>query len=127
MLEILRRHYDTIYLWIQTLTDYQYARSLDADLRFTSHSLRALDELLTSNIDLDYIGVRLHAGIRAIQQGRRSVILEIDNRAREMGRNFGLPTVERTDNDRRFQATRRPGHHWPGKVLLSFRLRRPVA
>ena len=45
--------------------------------------------------DLDYVGLRLHGGIRAMQCGRRAIILEVDNRAREMGKDFALPTVER--------------------------------
>jgi polysaccharide pyruvyl transferase WcaK-like protein len=40
------------------------------------------------------IGVRLHAGIRALQRGRQAVIVAIDNRAREMVRDFALPVVE---------------------------------
>ena len=99
MLQILRRHYRDVYLWIQTHTDYEYARSLDAELIFVNPSLSALDAVLTSNLDIDYVGNRLHAGIRALQKRRRTVILEIDNRAREMGRDFGLPTVARTDFD----------------------------
>jgi hypothetical protein len=35
-----------------------------------------------------------------MQHGRRTVIVEIDNRAREMGRDFNLPTVERDDFER---------------------------
>ena len=100
MFEMLRRHYDSVYCWIQTYSDYEYARSLDPDLLFVDPSLGALDAILSSEVDLDYVGNRLHAGIRALQKGRRSVIVEIDNRAREMGGDFGLPTVGRTEFDR---------------------------
>ena len=108
MLELLRRHYRTVHLWIQTDTDYEYARSLDADLRFISPSVAALDEALARDVDLDYVGNRLHAGIRALQKGRRAIIVEIDNRAREMGRDFGVPTVERTDFERLEHMIREP-------------------
>lgn len=97
LLQTLRKHYERVYLWIQTHTDYEYARSLDSNLFVLDPNLAALDVALASKIDIDYVGVRLHAGIRAIQKGRRAIILEIDNRAREMGRDFGLPTVERTN------------------------------
>jgi polysaccharide pyruvyl transferase WcaK-like protein len=100
MLQTLRKHYDTVYLWIQTHTDRDYAHALDDRLQFVDPSLSALDRILTSDMDLDYVGNRLHAGIRALQKGRRSIILEIDNRAREMGNDFSLPTVERCDFDR---------------------------
>jgi polysaccharide pyruvyl transferase WcaK-like protein len=100
MLQTLRRHYRDVYFWIQTYTDFEYARSLDPALLFVNPNLGALDAALSSNIEIDYVGNRLHAGIRALQQGRRAIIVEIDNRAREMGRDFGLPTVARTDFDR---------------------------
>jgi len=108
MLQILRRHYRTLYLWIQTDTDFEYARALDPDLRFISPSIAALDEVLLSALDLDYVGIRLHAGIRALQKGRRAIVVEIDNRAREMGRDFAIPTVDRTDLERLEQMIRDP-------------------
>jgi polysaccharide pyruvyl transferase WcaK-like protein len=97
MLAILRQSYRNVYLWIQTHSDFEYARALDPNLAFVNPSLSALDAVLASELDIDYVGNRLHAGIRALQKGRRAIIVEIDNRAREMGRDFGLPTVERTD------------------------------
>jgi hypothetical protein len=39
----------------------------------------------------------LAAGRRALQRGRRSLIVAIDNRAREMSRDFGVPTVGRAE------------------------------
>jgi polysaccharide pyruvyl transferase WcaK-like protein len=100
MIEILRQHYRDVYLWIQTHTDFEYACSLDPAIHFINPNLGALDAILCSELDIDYVGNRLHAGIRALQKGRRAIVVEIDNRAREMGQDFGLPTVERTDFDR---------------------------
>ncbi len=100
LLEILQRHYRTVYLWIQTHTDYEYARSLQDGMVVINPSVRALDGVLASDLDLDYVGNRLHAGLRALQHGRRTIIVEIDNRAREMGADFGLPTVGRTEFQR---------------------------
>jgi polysaccharide pyruvyl transferase WcaK-like protein len=97
LLTTLHTHYEKVYFWVQTQTDYDYARQLDADLVYLQPSLRALDELFASSESLDYVGNRLHAGIRALQKGRRSIIVEIDNRAREMGGDFALPTVARDD------------------------------
>ena len=57
----------------------------------------AYDRLLREAPSLDYVGNRLHGGIRALQHGRRAIIVEIDNRAQEMGRDFNLPTVARDD------------------------------
>lgn len=100
LLALLRSNYDKVYLWIQTSTDYAYARSLHDDLVYISPSVAALDAVLVSDADVDYVGNRLHAGIRALQRGRRSIIVAIDNRAREMGSDFGLPTIGRTEFER---------------------------
>lgn len=43
---------------------------------------------------VDYIGTRLHAGIMALQYSCHAIILGIDNRAMEMGKNFRLPVVD---------------------------------
>ena len=100
MLELLRARYDVVHAWVQTAEDHDYLRRLDPEIRILEPSLAAYDRLLDSPIDLDYVGNRLHGGIRAIQHGRRAVIVEIDNRAKEMGRDFNLPTVARTDFDK---------------------------
>ena len=52
---------------------------------------------MDSDKELDYVGTRLHAGVRAMQKGRRSIILSIDNRAREMGKDYNLNVIERND------------------------------
>lgn len=97
MIEILRSRYKTIYAWVQTAGDHAYLRSLGEDIVILDPSLAAYDALLASDQSLDYVGNRLHGGIRALQHGRRTVIVEIDNRAKEIGRDFKLPTLERDD------------------------------
>ena len=94
--EILRRAYDKVYLWIQGAGDYDYAKSLYGDgVIYVDPSLEAYDELLRSTADLDYVGTRLHAGVFALKQGRRSIIVSIDNRATEISKDLGLTIVER--------------------------------
>jgi polysaccharide pyruvyl transferase WcaK-like protein len=108
MLEVIRRHYRNVHLWIQSDTDYEYARALSEGLRFIGPNLASLDAILASDLDVDYVGNRLHAGIRALQKGRRAIIVEIDNRAREMGQDFAVPTVERTNFERLEHLIREP-------------------
>ncbi|MXO60736.1 polysaccharide pyruvyl transferase family protein [Altererythrobacter salegens] len=100
MLEILKARYGTVYAWIQTAEDGAYLRELAQGIEIIEPSLAAYDELLTSARDLDYVGNRLHGGIRAMQKGRRAIIVAIDNRAQEMGRDFALPIVARTNFER---------------------------
>ena len=45
----------------------------------------------------DFVGTRLHAGVRSLQIGQPSLILAVDNRAREISRTTGLNVVDRSD------------------------------
>lgn len=96
-LALLKTHYERVHIWIQKDSDLQYANDLAEGLVVVEPSLAGYDRLLESHDSLDYIGNRLHGGIRALQKGRRAVIVEVDNRAAEMGRDFDLPTVKRDD------------------------------
>jgi polysaccharide pyruvyl transferase WcaK-like protein len=97
LLSLLSRKYERVFAWVQSYSDQAYLQELHPAIELVAPNLSAFDELLTSSLDLDYVGNRLHAGIRALQKGRRTIIIEIDNRAREMGRDFNLPTVKRDD------------------------------
>lgn len=95
--DIVRRNYRDIYVWIQGPEDFAYAQKLIGDFHAVPPSVGALDSLLQSNTSLDYVGTRLHAGIRALQFARRSIIIGIDNRAIEMGRDFNLTIIKKDD------------------------------
>ena len=62
-----------------------------------NYSEQTIYDRLLETEDVDVLGNRLHGGIRALAKGRRALILEIDNRAREMARESNLPTVRRDD------------------------------
>ncbi len=97
LLTLLQKKYDCVFAWVQTYTDQDYLRALFPEVELIAPSLAAYDKILAGDLDIDYVGNRLHAGIRALQKRRRAIIIEIDNRAREMGRDFSLPTVPRTE------------------------------
>ncbi|MBO5140007.1 MAG: hypothetical protein J6B76_05055, partial [Peptococcaceae bacterium] len=46
---------------------------------------------------VDYVGTRLYAGIHALNHKVRSIILAVDNRATEMGRDVNLPVIQRSE------------------------------
>jgi polysaccharide pyruvyl transferase WcaK-like protein len=96
LIQTLRQHYEKVWMWIQTYTDYAYCQSLGEEIEYAGANLSGLHAALEID-DLDYVGNRLHAGIRALQKKRRTIILAIDNRAKEMGADFDLPTIGRTD------------------------------
>jgi polysaccharide pyruvyl transferase WcaK-like protein len=96
MFDILRNNYDEIYFWTQQPKDYEYMYQIGQDkVKYVNPSLGALDAAL--ELEIDYVGTRLHAGIRALQHQKRGLILAVDNRAREIGKDTGLPTVDRDD------------------------------
>jgi polysaccharide pyruvyl transferase WcaK-like protein len=95
MLAALLAHYVDVSLWIQGKGDLEYFKSLGVrNVALVPPSLEAFDAELSNN-GTDFVGTRLHAGIRALQKGRAALILSVDNRAREMGKDFGLPVLER--------------------------------
>lgn len=65
-------------------------------LKFYSHALQAYDAILDMD-EIEHVGTRLHAGIRAMQKKKRSIILAIDSRAKEMKKDINIPSVERED------------------------------
>lgn len=96
LLVLLTHLYDTVHLWVQGYSDLDYARELAvglSNLDYIAPTLSALDSVLSR--DVDYVGTRLHGGIRALQRGRRTIIIGIDNRALEIHRDFGIPCVRR--------------------------------
>lgn len=94
MLEILKKHYQHVYVWVQGAKDKAYIESLTEDIQYIPPKLAAFDTFL-ENKPCEYIGTRLHAGIRALQKKRKSIIIGIDNRALEMRNDIGLRVLER--------------------------------
>lgn len=95
MVETLRNNYEGLFFWPQTLTDLDYLRHLgDFDVRIIPPNLNAYDTILNNN-NIDYVGNRLHGGIRALQHSCRSLIIAIDYRAVNMSQQYGLPIIER--------------------------------
>lgn len=101
LLRILSMQYKEIYFWPQGIMDMTYFESLDKSsfsksIKIISPSLQAYNEFLDS-MDCDYVGTRLHAGIKAMQKGKRSIIVGVDNRAKDMNESFNLNYVDRND------------------------------
>jgi polysaccharide pyruvyl transferase WcaK-like protein len=97
MLETLKRLYPQTLLWMQGREDLAYFESLGVEgIGILPPSLAAFDQALQEG-ETDFAGTRLHAGIRALQNSCRALIVSVDNRAREMGKDFGLPVLERSE------------------------------
>jgi hypothetical protein len=97
--DVLRSHYKKLYFFPQMQDDYEYFLKFGwEDIKVAGTTLEAYDNFL-ENEEVDFVGTRLHGGIRALQKGRRALILAIDNRATEIGKDTGLPVVQRTETD----------------------------
>ena len=90
-LKILNNSYEKVYFWAQGNGDEKYFRSLmeSKDIEELSPTLDAYNKYLDEN-DTDYVGTRLHGGMRALQKMRRTIIIGVDNRAAELHKDFGL-------------------------------------
>jgi polysaccharide pyruvyl transferase WcaK-like protein len=98
MLNILSKKYRKVFLWLQGVNDFNYAHllNLPTNLELVNPNLEDYDALLETQ-DIDYVGTRLHAGIRAMQKKKRSIILAVDHRALEKKKDFNLVVLDRHD------------------------------
>src|SRR5699024_1450593 len=98
MLNTLKKQYESVFIWLQGSNDFNYFNSFDNDIKEGIQIIPANLSLYNNFLDThdcDFVGTRLHAGIRAMQKKKRTIILSVDNRAREMGRDFNLNVLDR--------------------------------
>ena len=97
LISTLKKLYSKVYFWIQGIEDYTYLTSLDEtdEIEIIPPNLDSFARILAG--DVDYVGTRLHAGIKALQCGKRTIIIEVDNRAADMKESIKLPTIKRTE------------------------------
>lgn len=95
--ELVKTHYRNVFFWPQQREDMAYFESLGVSgFQIVRPSIAGFNEILENN-DIDYIGTRLHGGIRAMQRKRRALIIAVDNRAAEISKGTNLPIVRRDD------------------------------
>jgi hypothetical protein len=88
---------ERLVFWPQGRGDLLYCRSLGYSGAVMERSLSSLLDALSSGDRLDYVGTRLHAGVLCLEHRVRSLIVSVDNRAREIAVDTGLPAIERND------------------------------
>lgn len=99
MIEMVLDAYSKVVVFPQGIGDIAYVKSLGYQdkVHFLNPRLEEFNRVLKDGYD--YIGTRLHAGIRALQMQCRSFIVGIDNRALEMKRDFNLPVLPQEEID----------------------------
>ncbi|WAM33626.1 polysaccharide pyruvyl transferase family protein [Caldicellulosiruptor morganii] len=104
MIEILLENYNEIFAWPQGISDYDYLKDLlGRDIKkveVLARNLNEYDKLLKEEENIDYVGTRLHGGIRALQFKKRTLIIAIDNRAKSFNKEHNIPILEREKIDK---------------------------
>ena len=96
LIDILKSKYKTVYFWIQGAFDLEYFNEFSNTdgIYLVAPSVDEYSKILSME-DIDYVGTRLHAGMFAMQHKKRSIILAIDNRVRDMKATYDLQVLER--------------------------------
>jgi len=98
LIQTLIDNYSKVFFWVQSYDDIGYIFNelnfSKKDVTIVSPTIEKLDEVLI-NESVDYVGTRLHAGIRALQHQVRTIIIGIDNRALEKAKDFNICIIER--------------------------------
>ncbi|WP_026223221.1 polysaccharide pyruvyl transferase family protein [Methylosarcina fibrata] len=97
LLEILFACYEKVYFWPQGRKDEDYIKELNYPVSMLRHSLNAFNEFLLSEEEFDYVGTRLHGGIRCLTMKKRVLILAVDNRSHEISLDTNLSVYKRDD------------------------------
>ena len=106
-IRILLKMYEQVMIWIQGARDWNYFKQIvelnysffkknSSSLLIIPPSLKQYDEVLEKG-NVDYVGTRLHGGIRALQKDIRTIIIGVDNRALEKKKDFYLPVIDRNE------------------------------
>lgn len=94
---LLKRHYEKVYFWPQQSLDLPYARGIGLEGFIPIEPDVAEYDRLLDEEDVDFVGARLHGGIRALQRHRRALVVPVDNRATEISKSTVLPVASRDD------------------------------
>jgi polysaccharide pyruvyl transferase WcaK-like protein len=97
LFELLKENYEKTFFWPQGSRDLSYIKKIGADVHIIGTNIQDFENFVCSDLKFDYVGTRLHAGIYCLLHRRRSLIIEVDNRAREIAKDTGLPTCSRSD------------------------------
>ena len=104
LIDILNKNYKELYFWVQGFGDLKYLDELENTdrVKIIGSSIEEYTEFLR-DVECDFVGTRLHAGIKAIQEYKRSIIIIVDNRARSMKRDYNLNCIERDELEEKLE------------------------
>ena len=97
-LDMLIRNYDKLYFWPQALNDIKYLNTFRniENIEIVPPSLEGYGYLLDTK-DIDYVGMRLHGGIFAMQHKKRAIIVSVDHRAKNINKTNKINSIPRIE------------------------------
>lgn len=100
MIDIVKKNYSKVYCWIQGDRDLEYFNRFEntEGIELILPNIEAYESVLDKE-ELDYIGTRLHGGIYAMRHKKRTIIIAIDERAKEIhkGNNLNCLMINEVD------------------------------
>lgn len=98
LIDLLVKKYKKVYFWVQGSGDLEYFNSLSniENIEIVNPNLESFGKILDIG-NIDYVGTRLHAGIYAMQHFVRSIILIVDNRAKDIKETYNIVAVNRSN------------------------------
>lgn len=98
LIDILNENYEEVYYWVQGVDDFKYLHNFKniENIHIVTSTVDAYEKVLNMD-DIEYVGTRLHAGIFAMRHAKRSVIIAIDERAREINKCNNLNCIEKDE------------------------------
>lgn len=93
MLDALAKSYDTVYIWAQSMRDVNYIKQICdvSRVKMICGGVERYSEVLENCVSLDYVGTRLHAGIHALNYQKRTIVIAVDERAKNIASDTNLP------------------------------------
>lgn len=102
LIKLLLHYYpEKLLFFPQGINDLEYINSLDVfkqnrqRFELLKHSITIFEDLRQER--LNYVGTRLHGGVKFLQMSKESLIIGIDNRAVEIQHDINLPVVKRDE------------------------------
>lgn len=98
LIDILNESYENVYFWPQGSDDLDYVHQFDniATIKIVPSNLESYRKILLAG-NIDYVGTRLHAGIFAMKNRCRSIIIAVDNRTIDMQKTYNLNAIDRSN------------------------------
>ena len=96
LIDIINNNYEEVYFFPQTPYDVEYVKSFHniSHIKILPSNLEAYTNIL-NGLDIDYVGIRLHGGIYAMQHKKRAILIMVDERMRDINRSNGLNCIDR--------------------------------